>query len=177
VERSTRQLQHVISHCPVAPIHIDLDEMARDRDGLLRGLLRQVSQALQGQRSAVLYTSRGERQFHSKAERLAFGERVSELLVQLVQGLPEAIGFLISKGGITSNDTLSRGLELRAARVLGQVRPGCSVVRCPHDHPRFPDLPVVIFPGNVGGDETLSEVFSILTRGSRPGAAGERAVA
>jgi len=130
-----------------------------------------------GQTGSNFYTSRGERQFHSKAERLAFGERVSELLVQLVQGLPEAIGFLISKGGITSNDTLSRGLELRAARVLGQVRPGCSVVRCPHDHPRFPDLPVVIFPGNVGGDETLSEVFSILTRGSRPGAAGERAVA
>ena len=77
--------------------------------------------------------------------------------------LPADIGFLISKGGITSNDTLSKGLALRTARVLGQVRAGCSVVRCPADHPRFPDLPVVIFPGNVGDDETLAEVYRTLT--------------
>jgi uncharacterized protein YgbK (DUF1537 family) len=70
---------------------------------------------------------------------------------------------LISKGGITSNDTLSKALALRTARVLGQVHAGCSVVRCPSDHPRFPDLPVVIFPGNVGDDETLAAVYQRLT--------------
>jgi uncharacterized protein YgbK (DUF1537 family) len=43
--------------------------------------------------------------------------------------------------------------------VLGQVLAGCSVVRCPADHPRFPDLPVVIFPGNVGDDAALATVF------------------
>jgi hypothetical protein len=79
-----------------------------------------------------------------------------------VRNLPQEIGFLISKGGITSNDTLSRGLALRTARVLGQIRAGCSVVRCPEDHPRFPNLPVVIFPGNVGGDEALAEAYEIL---------------
>ena len=112
----------------------------------------------------VLYTSRGERQFPTKAERLAFGERVSALLVDLVRELPREIGFLVSKGGITSNDTLSQGLALRTARVLGQIHPGCSVVRCPDDHPRFAGLPVVIFPGNVGGDEALADVYRILAR-------------
>ncbi len=111
----------------------------------------------------VLYTSRGERQFATKAERLAFGDRVANLLVRIVQNLPTDIGFLISKGGITSNDTLSKGLALRTARVLGQIRAGCSVVRCPADHPRYPDLPVVIFPGNVGGDDALAAVYQILT--------------
>ena len=80
------------------------------------------------------------------------------------------IGFLISKGGITSNDTLSKGLALRTARVLGQIHPGCSVVRCPDDHPRFAGLPVVIFPGNVGGDEALADVYRILAgRADRSG--------
>jgi uncharacterized protein YgbK (DUF1537 family) len=111
----------------------------------------------------VLYTSRGEYRFPSKAERLVFGEQVSDLLVRIVQSLPPDIGFLISKGGITSNDTLSKGLALTTARVLGQVRAGCSVVRCPADHPRFPDLPVVIFPGNVGGDDALTEVYRIMS--------------
>ena len=82
--------------------------------------------------------------------------------MRLVQHLPPQLGFLISKGGITSNDTLTKGLALRTARVVGQIRAGCSVVVCPDDHPRYPDLPVVIFPGNVGGDEALAEAYRIL---------------
>jgi len=177
VERSTRQLQHLIEHSEVVPIHIDLDTFSGDQNRLVRDLLGQVSQALKAEHSAVLYTSRDERRFRSKAQRLAFGEAVSDLLVRLVQGLPEEIGFLISKGGITSNDTLSRGLALGAARVLGQIHVGCSVVRCPQDHPRFPDLPVVIFPGNVGDDETLTEIVTILMQSRRSEQTGKRAVA
>jgi uncharacterized protein YgbK (DUF1537 family) len=79
-----------------------------------------------------------------------------------VRGLPATLGFLISKGGITSNDVLSDGLALRTSRVLGQILPGCSVVRCPADHPRFPLLPVVIFPGNVGDGHALAQAYERL---------------
>jgi uncharacterized protein YgbK (DUF1537 family) len=167
VEKSTRQLRHLIDHTDVVPIEIDLDRLLADEDALLRDLLGRLETAQQEGRGVVLFTSRGERQFPSTAERLAFGERVSGFLVKIVRNLPQEIGFLISKGGITSNDTLSRGLALRTARVLGQIRAGCSVVRCPDDHPRYPDLPVVIFPGNVGGDEALAEVHEILAN-SKP---------
>jgi uncharacterized protein YgbK (DUF1537 family) len=175
VDKSTRQLNHLIEHCSITPIEIDLDRMLQDDQALLRQICTRIQQHIAKGRSVVLYTSRGERQFASKAERLAFGDRVSNLLVDLVRTLPEDIGFLISKGGITSNDTLSKGLALRTARVLGQVRAGCSVVRCPDDHPRYPDLPVVIFPGNVGGDEALADVFETLTATKHNG--GEQAVA
>jgi uncharacterized protein YgbK (DUF1537 family) len=171
VDKSTRQLNHLIAHTGIAPIEIALDRMLEDGPALLQALRERIAETIAGGRSVVLYTSRGERQFASKAERLAFGERVSNLLVELVRSLPRDIGFLISKGGITSNDTLSKGLALRTARVLGQVSAGCSVVRCPSDHPRYPDLPVVIFPGNVGGDETLAEVFATLTAGQGGGSA------
>ena len=164
VPTSSRQLDHLVRECDVVSVLIDLDRLLADEDGLLSGLLEAVEGAQRDHRGTVLYTSREERQFPSKAERLAFGERVSAFLVRIVQNLPESIGFLISKGGITSNDTLSKGLALRTARVLGQVRAGCSVVRCPADHPRFPDLPVVIFPGNVGGEDALAEVYRILSR-------------
>jgi uncharacterized protein YgbK (DUF1537 family) len=70
---------------------------------------------------------------------------------------------LISKGGITSNDVLSTGLKLKQSRVLGQILTGCSVIRCPSDHKRYPDLPVVIFPGNVGDETALAQVYTILT--------------
>ena len=68
-------------------------------------------------------------------------------------------GTLISKGGITSYDVLSDGLALRTSRVVGKILAGCSVVRCPHDHPRYPGTPVVIFTGNVGDDQALAKVY------------------
>jgi uncharacterized protein YgbK (DUF1537 family) len=104
-----------------------------------------------------------EKTFPDQAARLAFGERVSEFLMDVVRNLPESLGFLISKGGITSNDVLSSGLALRTSRVVGQILPGCSVVRCPADHPRYPQLPVVIFPGNVGGEDALAEAYARLS--------------
>lgn len=162
VGKSTLQLQYLLAHSDVLPLHIDLEQLVADEEALFADLQTQLQAANQHNRGVVLYTSRGEKQFASKAERLAFGDQVAAFLVRLVQHLPADIGFLISKGGITSNDTLSKGLALRTARVLGQIRAGCSVVICPDDHPRFPQLPVVIFPGNVGGDEALAEVYDLL---------------
>ncbi len=162
VGKSTLQLQYLLAHSDVLPLHIDLEQLVADEEGLFADLQAQLQAANQQNRGVVLYTSRGEKQFASKAERLAFGDRVAAFLVRLVQHLPADIGFLISKGGITSNDTLSKGLALRTARVVGQIRAGCSVVICPDDHPRFPKLPVVIFPA-MWGDEALAEVYGLLS--------------
>lgn len=112
----------------------------------------------QGQ-TPVIYTSREELTFADIAVRLEFGVAVSQLLMDIERGLPNTIGFLISKGGITSNDTLSEGLALRSARLLGQILPGVSVVKTPPDHPQFPDLPVVLFPGNVGDGGALALAY------------------
>jgi uncharacterized protein YgbK (DUF1537 family) len=83
--------------------------------------------------------------------------------MDIVRGLPTDLGFLISKGGITSNDVLSTGLALRSARLLGQVLAGCSMVRTPANHPQFPNLPVVLFPGNVGDNNALVTVYERLS--------------
>ncbi|MGB5465419.1 MAG: four-carbon acid sugar kinase family protein [Sedimenticolaceae bacterium] len=164
VDKTSRQLKHLMEQTDVQPLHVDLDLLVRDEEGLYAELLRQMVEAQQAGQGVVLYTSRGERQFETTADRLAFGERVSGFLMRLVRNLPPETGFLISKGGITSNDTLSTGLALRTARVMGQILAGCSVVVCPEDHPRYPRLPVVIFPGNVGGDGALVEAYQILSR-------------
>jgi uncharacterized protein YgbK (DUF1537 family) len=84
-------------------------------------------------------------------------------LMEIVRALPAEIGFLISKGGITSNDTLSKGLALPTARLLGQILPGCSAIVTPPHHPQFPNLPVVLFPGNVGDENALATAYLRLT--------------
>lgn len=163
VDKTSQQLQHLLETTDALPLHVDLDLLEQSPEQLYDELVDQLVSAQRAGMNAVLYTSRGERQFPDSATRLAFGQRVSAFLMRLVQALPREVGFLISKGGITSNDTLSQGLALRSARVVGQVHPGCSVVVCPQDHPRYPELPVVIFPGNVGGTDALTKVYNTLT--------------
>ncbi len=159
VKKTTEQLQRLLAQPGTAPLEIDVDRIQPERDTLLAATLAQAEELHAQGRTPVIFTSRAERTFADQATRLAFGDRVSAFLMAVVRGLAGTLGFLISKGGITSNDVLSTGLALASSRVLGQILPGCSVVRCPADHPRYPDLPVVIFPGNVGDEEALAEVY------------------
>ena len=160
VQRTTEQLRVLLQEPGLASVDIPVDGCTGpDRQALEASVLRQVEEAHAQGLDVVLQTTREERRFPTREERLAFGGAVSAFLMAVVRRLPEDLGFLVSKGGITSNDVLSTGLSLRVSRVLGQIAPGCSVVQCPPDHPRFPGLPVVIFPGNVGDAGTLAEVL------------------
>ena len=162
VQKTTAQLQVLLQQPHIAGVEIDVGRIASERTLLLQEVIALTQAAHARDETAVVYTSRVEKTFSNQAERLAFGEQVSALLMDVVRNLPVTIGFLISKGGITSNDVLSDGLALRTSRVLGQILAGCSVVRCPSDHVRYPDLPVVIFPGNVGDDHALATVYQRL---------------
>jgi uncharacterized protein YgbK (DUF1537 family) len=172
VPKTTKQLNELLQQPGIVPIEVDVNRLPHDRDQLLREVLEAAEEAHAHGRTLVVYTSRTERQFPTQDARLQFGERVSAFLMDVVRRLPATLGFLISKGGITSNDVLSAGLQLRTARLLGQILPGVSVVRCPHDHPRYPDMPVVIFPGNVGDEHALAQAFARLaTPDAQPHAA------
>ena len=146
----------------VVAVQGDVQQIGSDRAALLRDIVKQAEIAHAKKKTPVIFTSRVEQVFSDQAARLGFGEQVSALLMEVVKNLPVSIGYLISKGGITSNDVLSTGLALQTSRVVGQILPGCSVVCCPDDHPRFPNMPVVIFPGNVGDENALSKIFQCL---------------
>lgn len=163
VRKTTAQLGKLLAMPGSVALEVDVDRIASERDTLLDEVLTRATAAHRQGLTPVIFTSREERRFPDQASRLAFGEVVSAWLMEVVRGLPQTLGFLVSKGGITSNDVLSDGLALRAATVLGQILPGCSVVRCPADHPRYPDLPVVIFPGNVGDEAALATVVERLS--------------
>lgn len=162
VSKTTRQLQALLRCEGVVGLEVDVERIDSERQGVLEAVLTEAARIHESGQTPVVYTSRVEKTFPDIQTRLDFGTRVSEFLMDVVRGLPPTIGFLISKGGITSNDVLSSGLALRTARVLGQILAGCSVVRCPDNHPRYPDLPVVIFPGNVGDEDALAAVYNRL---------------
>jgi uncharacterized protein YgbK (DUF1537 family) len=162
VRKTTEQLHELLKMPGVAPVEINVEHIASQRDRMLEAVRDQTTQLHAAGTTPVIFTSRTEKTFADQAERLAFGAALSAFLMDVVRNLPATLGFLIGKGGITSNDVLSVGLALRTSRVLGQILPGCSVVRCPADHPRFPSLPVVIFPGNVGDAQGLAQIYARL---------------
>ncbi len=168
VKKTTDQLERLLEEPNTASIEIDVSQLLEDspesRAQLLNEILEKVRTAHADAKTPVIYTSRQELEFENAEVRLKFGAAVSALLMDVVRGLPADIGFLISKGGITSNDVLSTGLSLKSVRQIGQIIAGCSVVKTEPGHPLFPDLPVVLFPGNVGDSNALATVYKRLSK-------------
>lgn len=170
VQKTTEQLSQLLEEPEISGIEVDVSHLLKNdpnsQEDLIETILSQVQDIHSQGRTPVIYTSRQELTFSTIQARLDFGKQVSHVLMSVVQNLPEDIGYLISKGGITSNDVLSHGLALQSARLLGQILAGCSLVRTPIDHPRFPNLPVVLFPGNVGDRHGLATVYQRLNQPS-----------
>ncbi len=164
VKKTTEQLQMLLQQTGTVGVEIDVVRLFEngDRSDLVTETVHKVHEIHKAGNTPVIFTSRQELTFDNVQARLEFGEAVSALLMAVLRHLPSDIGFLISKGGITSNDTLSNGLALRTANLLGQVLAGVSIVKTPADHPQFPDLPVVLFPGNVGDETALATVYQRL---------------
>lgn len=162
VQKTTQQLVELLKLPDVKGVEVDVARLKADLSQaavLEREISAEVKEIYDGGLTPVVYTSREELTFDTTAERLAFGTAVSQLLMDVMYHLPADIGFLISKGGITSNDTLSVGLGLTKVRLLGQIIPGVSVVRTEAGHPQFPELPVVLFPGNVGDVDGVAVAY------------------
>lgn len=109
---------------------------------------------------------------YTRRERLDLGENMKEKELQLSVDISRAVTsivqnfavrprYLIAKGGITSSDIGTTGLGVKRAMVAGQVAPGVPVWTTGEES-KFPHLPYVIFPGNVGAVTTLRDVVAML---------------
>ena len=167
VRKTTQQLEKLLQAEGLCGIEVDVSKLLNGENvlkDLIELTLATVYQAHAEGKTSVIYTSRRELTFPGVEARLEFGSQVSNVLTTIVRRLPHDIGFLISKGGITSNDILSKGLDLTCVQLLGQILAGCSVVITPDDHSTFPNLPIVLFPGNVGSSDALASVYQQLIK-------------
>lgn len=96
-----------------------------------------------------------------KEEHLRLSVKISQAVQDLVGKLNETPAFVIAKGGITSSDIGVKALKVKKATVLGQIQPGVPVWKLGEES-SFPGLPYVIFPGNVGNEDTLKRVVEML---------------
>ena len=121
----------------------------------------QVDSRLRQGDDAVLFTSRELVAGHDAVSSLMLGQRVSDSLVSIVRGLSTTPRYVLAKGGITSSDVATKALGVRRAIVLGQLLAGVPVWQLGPET-KYPGVPYIVFPGNVGGDGALADVMTML---------------
>jgi uncharacterized protein YgbK (DUF1537 family) len=159
VPRSSRQLEHLLQHGNVQNIEFDVDSFIspQGRDEEIRRYVEFVDDCLSRGQDVVVYTSRRLITGSDNESSLAIGRRISRGLVEIVRSLSVRPRYILAKGGITSSDIATQALGIVRAKVLGQILPGVPVWRSGPES-KFPDMPYVVFPGNVGGPNAVSEV-------------------
>ncbi len=127
-------------------------------------LLIEKEEILKG-KTVVVYTKRQLLVIENdtKENALIRSVEISNAVQSLVGRLDVTPAFVIAKGGITSSDIGTKALQVKRAEVMGQIRPGIPVWKTGQES-RFPDIPYVIFPGNVGEITTLKEAVEILLK-------------
>jgi len=109
---------------------------------------------------------------YTRRERLDLGEgmqeeelkqsvKIADAVTSIVQRLQVRPNYIVAKGGITSSDIGTKGLQVKRATVAGQIKPGIPVW-ITGDESKFPGIAYIIFPGNVGATTTLRETVELL---------------
>lgn len=115
-------------------------------------------------RTAALYTRRDRLDLDTadREEQLNISVRISDAVTAVAASLGVQPAYIIAKGGITSSDIGVKALKVQKAVVAGQISPGVPVWITGGES-RYPGMAYVIFPGNVGKDETLRDIAAALT--------------
>ena len=160
VPRSTTQLEYLLSRTNINGIELAVDMLLSDTAfEEIRRVAGQVSRAIADGRDTVVYTSRQQVKGGNLAQNLQIGQRISDGLASMVRSIDARPRAIISKGGMTTYNVASRALGVRRTVGLGQILPGVPVWQLGPDA-RFPDTPLVLFPGNVGSESALADVLA-----------------
>jgi len=155
VKKTTAQLECLLQAEGTCAIEVDVQRILDDADALMLETLDTIQQVVENHLTPVVYTSRQEIRLTDADQRQHLGQQVSDFLVDIVRRLPFTPAYLVGKGGITSHDILTKGLGIRSARVLGQI---VNSVPCVMTR----EFPYIIFPGNVGSETSLRDVYQKL---------------
>ncbi len=160
VKKTTLQLAK-LKECPhIKFIEFDV-HLVHDDTRFQTEIQRVISEAeheIRAGRTVAVFTRRKRLDLNTgnKEDELQLAEKISNAVTSIIASLTVRPRFIIAKGGITSSDVGTKGLQVKKALVLGQILPGIPVWLTGEDS-KFPNMPYVIFPGNVGNETALKD--------------------
>ena len=167
VPDSSTQLENLLNLPNVTGIELPVRRVIHsttESNAVSHEMGQQLETAVKAGRVGVLFTSRELVSSANRAENLEIGKKVSNALIAALYEVTSSPRFIIAKGGITSHDVAQKGLGAARAWVLGQLFPGVPVWRLESGpQSRFEGVPYVVFPGNVGGPESLMQAVKLLS--------------
>lgn len=163
VKKSSEQLQKALSLFDSDTIiEVDINEvLGNSPSAYLNALIQKIDKNTKAGNNSIVYTSRTLITGRDTAATINIASKVSNALVYIVNNLSVAPKYLIAKGGITSHDLATKGLEMLRSKVIGQIAPGIPVWEMGEDT-KFPKLPYIVFPGNVGNENSLKNIIQKL---------------
>ena len=163
VPRSTRQIHALLSATDMSAAEINVSALLTDelRDDEIGRVAQKAEQALQHGSDMLIFTGRQLVTGTDAKSNLQIGQKVSQGLIDIVQGIQSTPRYILAKGGITASDIATRALSIKRAMVLGQILPGVPVWQLGKES-RLAGLPYIVFPGNVGDDRSLIKVVQQL---------------
>ena len=163
VPRTTKQMDVLLAQQNMDRIEVRVSALldSKCRPIEIKRVAKYIDSALQESRDVVLFTSRALITGNDPVGTLSIGNRISDGLVEIIKMISSRPCYILSKGGITSSDIATGGLNVRRAQVFGQIVPGVPVWQLGPES-RHPGLAYIVFPGNVGGSKALVEVVKKL---------------
>ena len=164
VQKTTAQLKKLCECHPIEKLEFDVQSVPDPEKlaELRHSLPRRIDLLLEEKKNVLLYTSRKRFDTQSGGEAdLLFSTKVSEALSEIVGRITVRPRFILAKGGITSSDIATKSLQIKQAMVTGQILKGVPVWKAGKES-KFPGIPYIIFPGNVGDTDALKEAYDKL---------------
>jgi uncharacterized protein YgbK (DUF1537 family) len=162
VPMSSRQLAHLLKHGDVGGVELDVRRLlAGEGEAEIGRVTAEANRSVAARRDTVVYTSRELVTGATAEESIRIQAGVADALVEIVRGMQAAPRYVLAKGGITSHDIAARALGVKRAVVAGQIIPGVPVWRL-GERSRFPGMGYIVFPGNVGGETSMTDVVRTL---------------
>ncbi len=164
VSRTTSQIEPLLEDNRIFSVEVRVETLLDDRSrpAEVEHVSQLVNQELGEGRDVLIYTSRKLKVVGDDEANLRNGQKISASLVAIVRNLAVRPRYLLAKGGITSSDIATQGLHIKRAMVLGQILPGVPVWQ-PEAESRYPGMPYIVFPGNVGDVHALSDIVEALS--------------
>tara|TARA_B100000900_G_scaffold404145_1_gene412118 strand:+ start:575 stop:1930 length:1356 start_codon:yes stop_codon:yes gene_type:complete len=170
VDLTTIQLNKVLEITSFKAIEIDVFSFyklykVKDNTYQVKSLKRNILNSIRLHMSnsfiPVLFTSRKFIFTKDINDLINFQNYLSRFIAEIVSEIKDEIGYLISKGGITSNTILSSGFQADSVYLEGQILTGISLVTLQMKNKKG-KLPIVTFPGNLGKEISLIRAIEII---------------
>lgn len=163
VKKTTEQLNYLLGQeTMLTSIEISIQKIFDCFSDYINEVATSMNLGLANGTSVVVYTERQYRRNLSTQDGSKINSMVSLFLSKIVNQLELKPGFIISKGGITSHDIAASGLKVTKAKVLGQLIAGVPIWKLKDG--TFPSMEYIVFPGNVGSEDSLYDAYNKLTR-------------